>query len=546
MACRCEAAGREAAVQQFSKELRTQDTSKDREPFGLGHGHGHGYGRWVGPPGMVLPRADVFETLTRGFREAQNRLAGLAELNPKNVQAALREVRLSLLEADVELGVVKRFLSSVESKADGRIVQTRVRHGGETHRVSAGDQFVKICHDQLVEMMSAEGEPIHYAESGRTGVMMVGLQGSGKTTTAAKLARWFEKQGRRPLLVAADMQRPAAVEQLEVLGKQIGVPVFNLPGETPLNICILADENAKKHGRDVIVYDTAGRLAIDEPLMQELGDIKHQVRPHNIYLVVDAMVGQDAVQTARRFHEQLDLTGVILTKLDGDARGGAALSVKEVTGAPIVFVGLGETVDKLERFRPEGMASRVLGMGDVVGLIQDFEEVVDEKQAEQDAMRMLGGEFTLDDFLRQVKTIQQMGSLKDLMDKIPGMGGLMGGLPPGAVDLDDRELLRIESMIQSMTRIERKDPHSLIREPSRVQRIARGSGRTEAAVGELVQKFLFMKQMMSGFGQNLGLLGNVPGLRNLASARQMRRAMKSGKLADSMAGLGHMGMPGLG
>jgi signal recognition particle subunit SRP54 len=483
----------------------------------------------------------VFEALTKGFREAQNRLAGLTELNDKTIQPALREVRLSLLEADVELGVVKRFLARVESRAVGQVVATRVKHGGETHRVSASDQFVKICHDELVDMMRHDGEPVSYAESGRTGVMLVGLQGSGKTTSAAKLARWFEREGKRPLLVAADMQRPAAVEQLKVLGEQLGIPVFNIAGETPLNICRAADAEARKLSCDVIIYDTAGRLAVDEPLMAELSAIKGAVQPHNIYLVIDAMIGQDSVQTARSFNERLSITGVLLTKLDGDARGGAALSVKEVTGAPVLFVGLGETADKLEAFRPEGMASRVLGMGDVVGLMKDFQEVMNEKQAEEDAVRILQGEFSLDDFLTQVKTIQQMGSLKDLVEKVPGMGGM---LPPGA-NLDDQELVKVEAMIQSMTPSERRDPHALIREPTRVKRIARGSGTPDQAVNELVQKFLFMKQMMSGFGQNLGLFGNIPGVKQIAMARQMRKAMKSGRLPEGM-GMPGMGMPGMG
>ena len=265
--------------------------------------------------------------------------------------------------------MVKRFLEHVEQKALGTTVQTRVKHGGERSRSAPGEQFVKICHEELVSMMSYEGEPIAF-EGKITGVMMVGLQGSGKTTTAAKIGRWLGKQGKKPLLVAADMQRPAAVEQLQVLGKQIDVPVFNLPGESPLAICRAARAEAAKNGHDVIVYDTAGRLAIDEPLMQELAEIKSAVEPSNIFLVIDAMIGQDAVKTAKSFNERLGITGVVLTKLDGDARGGAALSVKEVTGAPIVFAGMGETTDKLEPFRAEGMASRVLGMGDVVGLIR--------------------------------------------------------------------------------------------------------------------------------------------------------------------------------
>ena len=494
---------------------------------------------------MLRPRP-VFDALAKGFREAQNRLSGLTELKPENIQSALKEVRTSLLEADVELGVVKSFLSRVESKAVGLTVQTRVRQGGTTHRVNAGEQFVKICHDELVALMAHEGEALTFAPRGATGIMMVGLQGSGKTTSSAKLARYLLKEGKRPLLVAADMQRPAAVEQLKVLGEQIEVPVFNLPDATPLAICQAAPAEAARLGRDVIIYDTAGRLAIDEALMEELSAIKAAVEPENVLLVVDAMIGQDAVKTARGFNQPLGLSGVVLTKLDGDARGGAALSVKEVTGAPILFVGMGETTDKLEPFRPEGMASRVLGMGDVVGLMKDFEEVVDQKQAEQDAARMMSGSFTLDDFLNQIRMIQKMGSLKDVMDKIPGMGNM---LPPGAAEqIDDGELSRVESIIQSMTRDERNDANALVREPSRVRRIARGSGQTEQAVSELVQKFLFMRQMLGGMGQDLGFLGNIPGLKNLAMARNLRRKMGSGQMPGLPPGMGFpgMGMPGMG
>ncbi len=483
----------------------------------------------------------MFDALTKGFREAQNRLAGLTELNENNIKPALREVRLSLLEADVELGVVKRFLARVEERALGQTVQVKVKQGGDTMRVTASDQFVKICHEELVAMMQTDGEPVTFAERGPTGIMMVGLQGSGKTTTAAKLARLLDKQGKKPLLVAADMQRPAAVEQLQVLGGQIKVPVFNVAGESPVNICAAAEAEAKKLGRDVIVYDTAGRLAIDEQLMQELSEIKSRVGPQNIFLVVDAMIGQDAVQTAKSFNERLGITGVVLTKLDGDARGGAALSVREVTGAPIAFVGLGETVDKLDVFRAEGMASRVLGMGDVVGLMQDFQEVVDTKKAEEDALRMMSGEFTLEDFLNQVRTIQQMGSLKDLVDKIPGMGGML----PAGVNLDDKELVRIEAMIQSMTKQERRDPHTLIREPSRVQRIAKGSGQPDVGVQELVQKFLFMKQMMGNMGGDMGLLGRIPGMKGLAQARNLKKAMKGGQLPGMPGMPPGMGMPGM-
>src|SRR5688572_15475522 len=412
----------------------------------------------------------MFETLAKGFRQARNRLAGLTELTEGNVDTALREVRLSLLEADVEMGVVKSFLADIKAKAIGQTLTSRVKAQGETQAVSASDLFIKICHDELVELMAHEGEPIRFAASGPTGIMMVGLQGSGKTTSCAKLSRYLEKQGRKPLLVAADMQRPAAVEQLKVLGGQLKVPVFNLPGETPVAICAAARGEAKKLGRDVIIYDTAGRLAIDDVLMQELSEIKEKTAPDNIFLVVDAMIGQDAVKTARSFNERLDISGVVLTKLDGDARGGAALSIKEVTGAPILFSGIGETTDKFEPFRADGMASRVLGMGDVVGLMQDFEEVVDQKKAEKDAARMLQGDFTLDDFLDQVRMIQKMGSLKDLVDKLP-LGNMFPGGLPQDVNLDDRELIRIQAMIQSMTPFEKSDPYALVREPKRVERI---------------------------------------------------------------------------
>lgn len=488
----------------------------------------------------------MFDALAKGFREAQNRLAGLTELDSKNIQPALKEVRASLLAADVDLGIVSEFLSQVESAALGQTVQTRVRHQGQTHRVSATEQFVKICHDQLIALMNHDGPPLVYAERGPTGIMMAGLQGSGKTTTAAKLARWLSKQDRTPLLVAADMQRPAAVEQLQVLGQQIEVPVFSIPGATPLEICQKAPAEAQRLGCDIVVYDTAGRLAIDEPLMQELSAIKAGIAPQNILLVVDAMIGQDAVKTAGGFNQRLGITGVVLTKLDGDARGGAALSIKEVTGAPVVFVGMGETTDKLEAFRAEGMASRILGMGDVVGLMQDFEEVVDQKQAEKDAMRMMSGSFSLDDFLNQIRMIQKMGSLRDLMDKLPGVGNM---LPPGLADqMDESELGRVEAIIQSMTRSERDDAQVLIREPSRASRIARGSGRTQQEVTELVQKFLFMRQMLSGMGQDLGMLGNIPGLKNLAMARSVRRAAKGGQIPGMPPGMGFpgMGLPGMG
>jgi signal recognition particle subunit SRP54 len=483
----------------------------------------------------------MFDAISKGFRQAKNRLAGLTELTEQNIDAALREVRLSLLEADVELGVVKAFIARVKDKALGEVVRVKAKtRDGSVMNVTAGDQFTKICHDELVAFMSAaDGPALAFADKGPTGVMMVGLQGSGKTTSCAKLARYLQKDGKKPLLVAADMQRPAAVEQLQVLGKSIDVPVFSVPGASPVDICTRAREEAKRLGCDVIVYDTAGRLAIDEKLMQELAEIKERTAPENVMLVVDAMIGQDAVKVSKGFHDRLSLTGVVLTKLDGDARGGAALSVKEVTGAAVRFVGVGEGTDKFEEFRPDGMASRVLGMGDVVGLMKDFEGVIDEEKAAEDAMKMLSGDFSLEDFLQQIRTIQRMGSLKDLVGKIPGMDQL-----PTDVNLDDRELVKIEAMISSFTAFEKKDPYALIREPGRVARIAKGSGTPEQAVNELVQRFLFMKQMMSsmgGLGGLGGMLGNIPGMRQLGAIKNLRKA------ASQMGAMGGFpGMPGMG
>jgi signal recognition particle subunit SRP54 len=490
----------------------------------------------------------MFDALTKGFKAARNRLAGLTELTEANVDSALREVRLSLLEADVELGVVKAFLARVKEKALGEVVRVRAKdQSGQTIKVAASDVFVKICHDEMIAFMSpGEGDAIVLAPKGQvTGIMMVGLQGSGKTTTCAKLARFLQKQGKKPMLVAADMQRPAAVEQLKVLGAQIDVPVFNVPGATPLDICRQGLAQARGSGKhDVIIYDTAGRLAIDEPLMEELSEIKAACEPGNIMLVVDAMIGQDAVKTSKAFHDRLHLTGVVLTKLDGDARGGAALSIREVTGAPVRFAGVGETLDKFEEFRPDGMASRVLGMGDVVGLMQDFQGVVDEKDAAEKAMKMLEGQFSLDDFLEQIRMIQKMGSIKDLLAKMPGMSDMM---PPG-VNIDEGELTRVEAIIQSFTKFERNDPYALIREPTRVARIARGSGQPDQQVSELVQKFLFMKQMMGGLGQNMGMMGKIPGMKNLAMAKNLRKQMAQGGGFPGMPGMGMpgMGMPGMG
>ena len=472
----------------------------------------------------------MFETLTKGFKAARNRLAGVTELTEENIDQALRDVRLSLLEADVEFGVTKRFLARVKEEALGTEVKTRIAHKGKKLKVGPDEQFIKICQEQLEQMMAPpEGEAaVEFAKKPKpTGVMMVGLQGAGKTTTAAKLARLLEKDfDRKALLVAADTQRPGAIEQLQVLGERIDVPVFAIPGGRPVDICDRAVAHARKLKRDTIIYDTAGRLAIDEPLMQELAQIKSKVRPNNIFLVVDAMIGQDSVKTAKSFHELLDLSGVILTKLDGDARGGAAISVKEVTGAPVKFAGLGEGLDKLEEFRPDGMASRILGFGDIVGLMKDFEGVVDEQKAEDDAKRMLEGRFTLDDFLEQISTIQQMGPLQDIFEKLPFFADSM----PEGVSLDDGELVRAKAIVSSMTRQERREVELFQKQPTRLKRVSKGSGTTDQQVAELLQRFVFMRQMMGSIGDQAGMLSKIPGMKQLATARNLKNAVKTGGL----------------
>ncbi|MDH3654554.1 MAG: signal recognition particle protein [Myxococcales bacterium] len=470
----------------------------------------------------------MFETLTKGFRNARNRLSGVTELTEENIDQALRDVRLSLLEADVEFGVTKTFLARVKEKAVGTVVETTAKSGKRKLKVGPAEQFVKICQDELESMMAFEGEAVDFAKKPKpTGIMMVGLQGSGKTTTSAKLARLLEtNNARKPLLVAADVARPGAIEQLQVLGEQINVPVFSIPGGLPLEICKRGLAHAKKLKCDLVIYDTAGRLAIDERLMKELDEIRASVDPQNVFLVVDAMIGQDSVKTAKSFHDLLGLSGVILTKLDGDARGGAAISIKNATGTAVKFAGTGETLDRLEEFRADGMASRILGMGDVVGLMKDFEDVVDEKKAEQDAKRMLRGQFTLDDFLEQLQTLQNMGPLQDLLDKVP----LFADSMPEGFQVDEREIGQIKAIVSSMTRQERAGAELFQKQPTRLVRVAKGSGTSEKLVAEILQRFTFMKQMMGSIGSQAGMLSKIPGMKQMAAANRLRDAVKTGGL----------------
>jgi signal recognition particle subunit SRP54 len=511
----------------------------------------------------------MFETLSRGFRAAKQRLSGAAELTEDNIEEALRDVRMSLLEADVEFKVTKSFLERVKEKALGETVKLKAQSkDAGTVRITPEQAFVKICQDELVAMMGPVDTDLKWAKKGPTGIMMVGLQGSGKTTTVGKLARWLEKNHKkRPLLVAADVYRPAAVEQLKILGEQLDMPVFSEEGKMPPEICDHAVQYAREKNRDVIIFDTAGRLAIDEPLMKELEEIDKRVMPANIFLVVDAMIGQDAVNTAATFHGRLNLDGIILTKLDGDARGGAAISIKEVTGKPIKFLGMGESLDKLDEFRPDGLASRILGMGDIVGLVKDFEQVVDAEKAEEDAVRMLKGKFDMADFLDQIRIIKKMGSMKDLFDKMPFFPG---GLPDN-VNLDDRELVKIEAMISSMTAEERKRPEKFVvtsweeitsqagkktkrksadYDPRRVRRVASGAGRQESEVKELLHKFAMMRQMMVQLGASTGLLGKIPGFKQFAQMKKLAGMDLGGMVPGMPAGGGGMGggmggMPGM-
>ncbi|AEI68331.1 signal recognition particle protein [Corallococcus macrosporus] len=486
----------------------------------------------------------MLETVTKGFRAAKNRLAGKSELTPELVDESLRDIRVSLLEADVAFDVVKKFVARVREKSVGELVQTTVTDtAGQKRKVSPMDHFIKICHDELEALMGPVDTSLNLKPQGQlSGIMMVGLQGSGKTTTTGKLASRLLQEGRKPLLVAADIYRPAAVDQLKVLGERLKVPVYHEPGVQPPELARRGYAAAREQKCDVVLIDTAGRLAIDEALMAELESIKGNVQPDNILLVCDAMIGQDAVRTAAEFDRRLTLDGFILTKLDGDARGGAALSIKEVTGKPIKFLGMGESMDKLEEFRPAGLAGRILGFGDIVGLMKDFEKVVDEKKAEEDAKKLLSGQFTMKDFVEQIRMVRKMGPLKDLLEKFPLFGDLTEHLNP-----DEKELTKIESMYDSMTAKERLRPDTV--NNSRINRIAKGSGRKVEEVKELLQKFGMMQQVMGTIGQNPGLLGRIPGFKQLGQLSQMKNMDLSSMFGGDPKMMEKMmsgGMPGMG
>ncbi|MEO5928949.1 MAG: signal recognition particle protein [Candidatus Kapaibacterium sp.] len=422
----------------------------------------------------------MFENLSAKLDAAIRRLSGEARLSEENITEALREIRRALLDADVNFQVTKKFVEDVKTRALGRDV---------VGSVTPGQMIVKIIYDELVELMGNEREDIRMAPAGPTIIMMCGLQGSGKTTHSAKLAHYFKGKGRQPLLVAADTYRPAAVDQLKSLGAQLDVPVFSLPGEDPVAIAEKSILEAKRTGRNVIIIDTAGRLTIDEEMMEEVARIKERTKPNEILFVVDAMIGQDAVTTAKAFHDRLDYDGVILTKLDGDTRGGAALSIRSVVKAPIKFVGLGEKMDALEPFYPDRMASRILGMGDVVSLVEKAQEQFDEEQAKKLEEKFRRNEFTLDDFFEQLQQIKKMGSFRDLIGMLPGMDQALKG-----VEIDERAFVRLEAIITSMTKEERRRPEII--NGSRRRRIASGSGTQIQDVNRLLKQFDEMRRQM--------------------------------------------------
>ncbi len=430
----------------------------------------------------------AFEGLSEKLQGIFKNLRGKGKLTEKDVNEAMREIRMALLEADVNYKVVKDFVNRVKERAVGVEV---------LESLTPGQQVIKVVHDEMTQLMGGTQSKINLASKPPTIVMMVGLQGSGKTTSSGKLARLFKKQGRRPLLVACDIYRPAAIKQLQVLGEQLEIPVFSMGDkQNPVDIAKAARAYAENQGHDLMIVDTAGRLHIDEALMSELENIKANIRPHEILLVVDAMTGQDAVNVAETFNARLGLDGVILTKLDGDTRGGAALSVKAVTGKPIKFVGMGEKLDALEPFYPDRMASRILGMGDVLTLIEKAQANFDAKKAEELERKLRKAEFTLEDFLDQIQQMKSMGPLSELMGMLPGMGQMKA---LKGMEISEKDVKHTEAIIRSMTKEERRHPEII--NGSRRKRIALGSGTSVQEVNKLLKQFDQAQKMMKQIAQ---------------------------------------------
>ena len=435
----------------------------------------------------------MFESLTESLNTFFTRIRGKGrKLSESDIREGLRTIRMALLEADVALPVVKDFMAKVNEKAVGQDVLTAVE---------PSQQLVKIVHDELIDLMGSSEATLELQPQGVTVLMLAGLQGSGKTTTAAKLANRLKSKGRRPLLVAADLQRPAAVDQLKVLGEDLEIPVFSETGIAPPELCKNAVAHAKTNSLDTVILDTAGRLHIDDALMTELQQVHDAAKPNEVLLVVDAMVGQDAVTSAREFDQRLPIGGVILTKLDGDARGGAALSVRQVTGKPIKFVGVGEKLDRLEEFHPERMATRILGMGDIVSLVEKAQEVMDQEQAQKFQDKMAKDRLTLDDFLTQLRAVRKMGSFKDLLGMIPGLSGLKD------IDASDEQFGQVEAIISSMTKEERTNPSVI--GASRKKRIAAGAGANVNDVSRLMKQFEEVTKHLSNFTKAAKLMDRV-------------------------------------
>ncbi len=429
----------------------------------------------------------MFQQLSGRFEEIFRKLKGHGKLTPENISETLREVRRVLLEADVHLNVTKEFVEAVEKKAVGAEV---------AKSITPAQQMIKIVHDELARLLGGNETPLREANLPPTIIMVVGLQGTGKTTFCGKLAKHLKAKGRRPLLVAADLQRPAAVEQLRVVSQQVSAEFFSKTGSTPIDVCKAAINAARQKMLDVAILDTAGRLHLNEELMEELAAIKKTLKPHEILFVADGMTGQDAVNTAQSFQSRLDLTGVVLTKMDGDARGGAALSIKAVIGKPIKFIGTGEKLDALEKFHPDRIASRILGMGDVVTLVEKAQQAVDQEKSRELAEKLRKSEFTLEDFLEQLQQVKKMGPLNQLVGMLPGVGAKL----PKDAEVDEGALVRTEAIIQSMTRIERQKPQIL--NGTRRLRIAQGSGTSVQEVNRLIKQFEMMRKMMKQVGRN--------------------------------------------
>ena len=462
----------------------------------------------------------AFEGLSDKLSNAFKKLKNKGKLTEADVKEAMREVRLALLEADVNYKVAKDFTNKVTERAIGQDVM---------ESLTPAQMVIKIVNEELTALMGGENARLEFASKPPTVIMMCGLQGSGKTTHSAKLAKMLkEKQNHRPLLVACDIYRPAAIDQLKVVGEKAGVPVFEMGTANPVKIAREAVKHAKDYGNDIVILDTAGRLHIDEKLMNELKDVKAEVEPDEILLVIDAMTGQDAVNVAKSFNELLEVTGVILTKLDGDTRGGAALSVREVTGKPIKFAGTGEKLEDLEVFHPDRMASRILGMGDVLTLIEDAQSKLDQKQAEQMAEKIMSNRFDFNDLLGQFDQIKKMGPLKGILSKIPGVGKQLDG-----VDINDRQIDWLQAIILSMTPEERENPSLM--NPSRKRRIAAGSGRTVEEVNRLIKQLDQMQKMIKQM--------NRGGKKGKRKRKMMLPGLGGPMDMNGIGGMGGNGMP---